>query len=76
MGPLGRPETSVINYRYSLRNDPEERCSHLLQLFSLHTEMCIGAHALRRNNRDVSLVLCFTPPFWLPEFGGGVEIFG
>ena len=34
MGPIGCPETSVRNYHYSLRNNPEERSSHLLQLFS------------------------------------------
>jgi hypothetical protein len=28
MGPKGCPETSVINYHYSLRNNPEERSSH------------------------------------------------
>ena len=27
MGPIGCPETSVINYHYSLRNNPEERSS-------------------------------------------------
>jgi hypothetical protein len=30
MGPLGCPETSVRNYHYSLRNNPEQRSSHLL----------------------------------------------
>jgi hypothetical protein len=25
MGPIGCPETSVINYHYSLRKNPEER---------------------------------------------------
>jgi len=30
MGPIGRPETSVGNYHYSLHNNPEERSSHLL----------------------------------------------
>jgi len=25
MGPIGCPETSVRNYHYSLRNNPEER---------------------------------------------------
>ena len=30
MGPMGRPETSVRSYNYSLRNDPEERNSRLL----------------------------------------------
>jgi len=27
MGPIGCPETSGINYHYSLRNNPEERSS-------------------------------------------------
>jgi len=27
VGPVGCPETSVRNYHYSLRNDPEERRS-------------------------------------------------
>jgi hypothetical protein len=35
MEPIGCPETSVINYHYSLRNDPEERSSHLLRDGSL-----------------------------------------
>jgi hypothetical protein len=30
MGPIFCTETSVINYHYSLRNNPEERSSHLL----------------------------------------------
>jgi hypothetical protein len=30
MGPIGFPETSARNYHYSLRNDPEERCSLLV----------------------------------------------
>jgi len=29
MGPIGYPETSVINYHYSLRDNPEDRSSHL-----------------------------------------------
>jgi hypothetical protein len=35
MGPIGCPETSVRNYHYSLRNNPEERSSHLLRGGSL-----------------------------------------
>jgi len=31
MGPIGCPETSVINYHYSLRNNPQERSSQLLR---------------------------------------------
>jgi len=30
MGPKGCPGTSVRNYHYTLRNDPEEHSSHLL----------------------------------------------
>ena len=29
MEPIGCPETSVSNYHYSLRNNPERRISHL-----------------------------------------------
>jgi hypothetical protein len=29
MGPIGYPETSVRNHHYSLRNNPEERSTHL-----------------------------------------------
>jgi len=37
---MGYTETSVINYRYTLRNNPEERSSHLLRGGSLksHTK--------------------------------------
>ena len=31
MGPIDGPETSVINYHYSLCNNPEELSSHLLR---------------------------------------------
>jgi len=31
MGTIGCPETSVLNYHYSPRNDPEERGSHVEQ---------------------------------------------
>jgi len=30
MSPIGCPETSVRNYHYSLRNDPEERSPDVL----------------------------------------------
>ena len=29
MGPIGCSETSVISYNYTLRNNPEERCSQV-----------------------------------------------
>ena len=31
IGPTGCPETSVRNYPHALRNNPEERSSHLLR---------------------------------------------
>jgi len=39
MGPIGCPETSVRNYNYSLRNNLEERSSHLLRSGSLKLRM-------------------------------------
>jgi hypothetical protein len=39
MGPIGRPETSVRNYHYSLRNNPEERSSNLLRGGSLKSRI-------------------------------------
>jgi len=35
MGTIGCPETSVMNYHYSLRNNTEERGSRLLSGESL-----------------------------------------
>ena len=35
MGPIGFPETSARNYHYALRDNPEERNSHLLRGRSL-----------------------------------------
>ena len=40
MGPIGCPETSVRNYHYTLRNNPEER------LKSLRAEWCLPVHVL------------------------------
>jgi hypothetical protein len=31
LGPIGCPQASVINYNYSLRNNPEDRSSQLLR---------------------------------------------
>jgi len=44
MGPIGCPETSVRDYHYSLRNDPEERSSQLLRGGSLKSRICILTH--------------------------------
>jgi hypothetical protein len=37
--PIGCPQTSVRNYHYSLRKNPEERSSHLLRGGSLKSRM-------------------------------------
>ena len=39
MGLINCPETSVRNYHCSLRNDPEERSSHLLSDGSLKSRI-------------------------------------
>ena len=45
MGPIGRPETSVTKYPYTLRKVPEERRSHVHP--SLYTSVyCLSAHQL------------------------------
>lgn len=41
MVPIGRPETSVINYQYWLLNDPEERSCHLFRGGSLKSRVLI-----------------------------------
>ena len=45
MGPIRCPETSVRNYHYSLRNNPEERSSHLLRRGSLTLSIIAGLMA-------------------------------
>jgi CRISPR/Cas system endoribonuclease Cas6 (RAMP superfamily) len=37
MEPTGCPETSIRNYRYLLRNSPEERSSHTGTKFTLQS---------------------------------------
>jgi len=41
MGPMGCPETSVRNYEYSVRDNPEERSSHLPRGGSLKSCMVL-----------------------------------
>jgi len=41
MGPISCPETSVINYHYSLRYNPEERIAHLLCGGSLKSRLVL-----------------------------------
>jgi len=42
MGPIGCPETSVRNYHYWLRNNPEERRAqvpHFISMYSVLFEL-------------------------------------
>jgi len=40
MGPIDCPETSLINYLYTQRNNPEERSSDLLRGSSMKSRNC------------------------------------
>jgi len=51
MEPIGCPETSAVNYHYSLRNKPEE---HKLDVcLSVHRCICVE----EKNQLDVTI--CF-----------------
>jgi len=41
VGPIGGPETSVINYRYPLRNNPAESSFHRPCGGSLNSRMVV-----------------------------------
>jgi hypothetical protein len=57
MGPIGCPETSVINYNYSLRNTPEACSSHLHRGGSLKSCIdFISSHNLKRRTDGSSYV--------------------
>jgi len=43
MGLIGFPETSVRNYHYSMRNNPEEHSSHLPRGGSVKSCKCFKA---------------------------------
>ena len=46
MGPIGCPETSVRNYHCSLRNNPQERISHVNRVKKSGTGMAKSAPRL------------------------------
>jgi len=48
MGPTGCPETSVRNYHYMLRNNPEEYSSHLLRGWNLKSRINNGCLLLEK----------------------------
>jgi len=42
--PIGCPDTSVMNYHYSLHNNPEERSSHVYDVLLITLVNKILAH--------------------------------
>jgi hypothetical protein len=46
MGQIGCPETSVINYKHCLLNNPEERSGQVLHILSVFVALGIQ-HAMR-----------------------------
>ena len=50
MGPIGCPKTSVQNYHYSLRKNPEGRSSHLLRGGSLKSSLT-GYYEVWKGNK-------------------------
>ena len=52
--PIGFPETSVRVYRYWLRNDPEERGSHLLRAEAWNLAFCLLGSVKRVYKRKVA----------------------
>jgi len=65
MGPIGCLETSVRNYHYSLRNDPEVRSSLLLRGGSLKSRNKGGRFKVNIIKPDRS---AFNPSFWKSSF--------
>jgi hypothetical protein len=70
MGPIGCPETSVRNYRYTLRNIPKQRISLLLRGESLKSrslsvqyENVTTTSFKITSNYPLSIVLSFTPVY-------------
>jgi hypothetical protein len=66
MGPTGCPETSVRNYHYSLRNNPEKRCFHLLRRGSLKSRNISVSSSARGTVSDLGSTLFGSQLNWLP----------
>jgi hypothetical protein len=61
-GPIGCPETSVRNYRYFLRKNPEQRSSHVLDGGSLRSDVrVLWLYVLVRSFHDASWQYSVTP---------------
>jgi len=66
MGPRGCPETSVRNYHYTLRNNPEERSSHLLRGGSLKSRKILQ---VLTGYSSIRLKLVLQTQFYKPTTG-------
>jgi len=73
MGPICSPEMSVMNYHYSLCNNPEERGSRLLRGGSLKSPMAmtwnkmIGQETLSIAT-TIMILMLWVSRTWLPRF--------
>ena len=63
MGPIGRPETSVRNYHYTLRNNPKERGSLLVSRFQIRVGSAVSVVSVVSavSGAKHSSVVCQTP---------------
>jgi len=67
MGSTGCLETSVINYHYSLRNNPENRCFHLHCGGSLKSHNISVISSARGTMSDLGSTLLGSQLNWLPD---------
>jgi hypothetical protein len=67
VGPKGCPETSLINYHYWLRNNPEKRSFHLLRAESLESRNISVSSSARRTLSDLGSTLFGSQLDWLPD---------
>jgi len=70
MGPTGCPETSVRNYRHTLRNYPEERSSHLLRGGSLDHSQEWAVEVTE--SKEMTSVTLTTHSYSLPNYFTGL----
>ena len=65
MGPVSCPETSVRNYRHTLRNSPEGRSPHLLRGVSLKSRKKLPAFTESRRSfpraQNTAILLVLNP---------------
>ena len=67
MGPTCCPETSVRNYHYSLRNNPEKRSFRLRRAGSLKSRNISVISLARGTVSDLGSTLFCSQLNWLPD---------